>query len=111
MNVVVNEFLLAEDKFMPEMHLKQAGFTYSACNPFMRNKEGIQKFMQTGDTCYIYQNDLDKAYFQHDMAYGSHKDLVKRTKSDKVLRDKPFKIVSDPEYNGYERGLASRINF
>ena len=72
---------------MPEMDLKQPGFTYSACSPFTKNKERIQKFMQTGDTNYIYRNDLDKACFQHDMAYGRYKDLTKITESDKVLED------------------------
>ena len=65
--------------------------------------------MQTGDTNFIYKNELDKACFQHDMAYGKSKDLVKRTQSDKVLRDKAFKIVIDPKYNGYQRGLASMV--
>ena len=63
--------------------------------------------MQTGNTNFIYRNELDKACFQHDMAYGKSKDLVKRTQSDKVLRDKAFKIASDPKYDGYQRGLAS----
>ena len=76
------------------MNLKQPGFTYSAYGPFTRNIERIQKFMRTRDACYIYQNDLDKVCFQYDMAYGSHKDLVKRTESDKVLRDKAFKSKS-----------------
>ena len=66
---MVNKFLLAGDKFMPEMHLKQMGFTYSACRPFTKNEERIQKFKQTGDTNYIYKNELDKACIQHDMAY------------------------------------------
>ena len=109
MNEIVNKFLLAGDKFMPEMHLKQPGFTYSAYDPFIRNKERIEKFMQTGNTDFIYRNELDKACFQHDMAYGKSKDLVKRTQSDKVLRDKAFKIASDPKYDGYQRGLASLI--
>ena len=77
------------------MHLKQPGFTYSACGPFTKNKERIQKFKGTGDTSYIYKNELDKAYFQHDMAYEDFKDLAKRTIADKVLRDKAFKIGSD----------------
>ena len=64
---------------MSEMHLKQPGFTYSACGPFTRNKQRIQKPMQTGDTNYIYKNELDKACFQHDMAYDKYKDLEKRT--------------------------------
>ena len=63
MNKIVNKFLLAGDKFMLEMHLKQPGFTYSACGPFTKNKERIEKFMQTGKTDFIYENDLDKAFF------------------------------------------------
>ena len=108
-NEIVNKFLLAGDKFMPEMHLKQPGFTYSACGPFTKNKERIEKFMQTGNTDFIYKNELDKACFQHDMAYGKSKDLAKRTQSDKVLRDKAFKIASDPKYDAYQRGLASMV--
>ena len=110
MNEIVNKFLLVGDKFMPEMHLKQPGFTYSACGPFTKNKERIEKFMQTGDTNFIYKNELDKACFQYDMAYGKTKDLVKRTQSDKVLKDKAFKIASDPNYDGYQRGLASIVH-
>ena len=91
------------------MHLKQPGFTYSSCVPVTKNKERIEKFMQTEDTNFIYKNELDKACFQHDMAYGKTKDLVKRTQSDKVLKDKAFKIASDPKYDGYQRGLASVV--
>ena len=109
MNEIVNKFLLVEDKFMPEMYLKQPGFTYSACGPFTKNKERIEKFMQTGNTDFIYRNILDKTCFQHDMAHGKSKDLVKRTQSDKVLKDKAFKIASIPNYNGYQRGLASMV--
>ena len=65
--------------------------------------------MQTGNTDFIYRNELDKTCFQHDMAYGKSKDLTKRTQSDKVLRDKAFKIASDPKYDGYQRGLASMV--
>ena len=77
---------------MPEMHLKQPRFT---CGPFTRNKQRIQKFMQTGDTNYIYKNELDKACFQHDMAYGGFKYLKRRTKSDKFLKGKAFKNASN----------------
>ena len=94
---------------MHEMHLKQPGFTYSDCRPFTKNKERIQKFKETGDTKYIYKNELDKACFQHDMAYGGFKDLAKRTASDKVLRDKAFNIAKNPKYDGYQRGLASMV--
>ena len=78
-NEIVNKFLLAGDKFMPEMRLKQPGFTYSVCVPFTKNKERIQKFKETGDRNYIYQNELNKACFQHDMAYEDFKDLKKNS--------------------------------
>ena len=87
MNEIVNKLLLAENKSMPEMHLKQPGFTYSACGPFTKNKERIQKFKETGDTSYIYKNELDKVCFQHDMTYGDFKDIARRTASDKFLRE------------------------
>ena len=73
MNEIINNFLLAGDEFMPEMHLKQPELTYSACGPFTRNKERIEKFMKTGNTDFIYKNELYKACFQHDMAYGKSK--------------------------------------
>ena len=110
MNNVINKFLLAGDKFMPEMHLRQPQFVYSACGPFTRHEERIKKFKQTGDTRYIYRNELDKACFQHDSAYADHKDLINRTKSDKVLRDKAYDIASNPEYDGYLRGFASMVD-
>ena len=94
---------------MPEMHLKQPGFIYSACGLFTKNKERIEKFIQTGNTNFIYKNELDKACSQHDMAYGKTKDLVNKTQSDKVLRDKAFKIASDPKYDDCQRGLASMV--
>ena len=79
MNEIVNKVLLAGDKFIPEMLLKPPGLTYGACGLFTKNKKGIQKIMPTGNTDYIYKNDLGKACFQHDMAYGKYKDLAKRT--------------------------------
>ena len=79
MNEIGNTLLMPGDKFMPDMHLKQPGFTYSACAPFTKNKERIQEFKETGNTSYIYKNKLDKACFQHDMAYGNFKDLKRRT--------------------------------
>ena len=109
MNEIENKFLQTGDKIMPKIHLEQPGFTYSACGRFTKNKERIEKFMKTGNTYFIYKNELDKASFQHDVAYGKSKDLVKRTQSDKVLRDKAFKIASDPKYDGYQRGLASMV--
>ena len=110
MNEIVNKFLLVDDKFMPEIQLKQAGCTYSASGPSTKNKEGREKIMQTGNTDFICRNELDKACFQNDMAYGKSKDLTKRTQSDKVLRDKAFKIASYSKYVDYQRGLASMVS-
>ena len=93
MNNMIKKFLLAGDKFMPEMHFRQPGFTYSTCGP--KSKARIQKFKATGESRYIYRNELDKACFQHDMAYRYFKDLPRRTTPDKVLRDKAFEIASN----------------
>ena len=109
MNKIINKFLLAGDKFMSKMHLRQAGFTYSTCGRHTKNKERIQKSKETGASRHIYQNKLDKACFQHDMAYGDFKDLLRRTASDKVLHNKAFNIVKNPEYGGYQRRLASVV--
>ena len=109
MNNVINKILLAGDKFMPEMHLRQPRFVYSACGPFTRYKERIKEFKRTGDTRYIYRNELDKACFQHDSAYADHKDLINRTEADKVLRDKANDIASNPKYDCDQRGLASMV--
>ena len=84
MNEIVNKVLLAGYKFVPEIHLKQPGFTYSACGPFTKKKERIQKFKETGDISYIYKNELDKACFKNDMAYGDFKYLARRTASDNI---------------------------
>ena len=98
MNNVINKFLLAGDKFMSEIHLRQSRFVYSACGPFTRHKERIKEFKRTGDTRYIYRNELEKACFQHDSAYADHKDLINRTEADKVLTDKAYDIASNPKY-------------
>ena len=99
--------LLGGDKFIP--HLRQPGFTYSAWGPFTKNKERIQKFKETGDSRYIYENEVDKVCFQHDMAYGDFKDLTRRIASDKVLRDKAFNITKYPKYNIYKRQIAAIV--
>ena len=109
MNEIVNKILLAGDKFMPEMNLKQPGFTYSACGPFTKNKERNKKFKETGDTSQVYKNELDKACFQHDLTYRDFKDLKRTTFSDKVLRDEAFNIAKTPKYDGYQRGLVSMV--
>ena len=84
-------------------------FIYSACGPFTKHKERIKEFNRTGDTRYIYRNELDKACFQHDSAYADHKNLINRTEADKVLRDKAYDIASNPEYECYQRGLGSMV--
>ena len=93
MNDIINKLLLAGDKFMPEMHLRQPQFTYSACGPFTKSKERIQKFKKTGDTKYIYRNELDKACFQHDIAYGDFKDISRRTAADNMLRNFNIRLL------------------
>ena len=97
---------------MHEMHLRQPGFTYSACGSFTKNKERIQKFKETGDSRYIYQNELDKACFQHDTAYGDFKDFTRRIAIDKILRDISINIaknVMEIWCDGYQRGLGSMV--
>ena len=102
MNVRVNKLFLVGDKLMPEMHLPQHGFTYSAWGPLTKNKkQRKQTFKETGDSQYIYLNDLDKACFHHYMAYEEFKDLTRRTASDKILHDKAFNIVKNMKYAAY----------
>ena len=109
MNNTINKLLLAGDKFMPEIHLRQPQFISSACGPFTKHEQRIQKFKETGDTNYIYKNELDKACFVHDAAYSDSKDLTKRTVADKISKNKAFDIAKDPKYDGYQRGLASMV--
>ena len=107
MNEIVNKFLLRRDKLMPEMHLRQPGFTYSACGTFTKTKQRMQKFKEIGDSRYIYQNELDKACFQDEMAYGDFSELTRRTASDNILCDNAFNIAENAKHDGYQRGLAS----
>ena len=101
--------LLAGDKPMTEMYLRQPGFTFSACRPFTKNKERIQKFKETGDLWYIYQNELGKACLQHDKTSGDFKDLTRRTASDRILRDKAFNIAKILKDDRYHRGLTLMV--
>ena len=94
---------------MPEFHLKQPGFTYSACGPFTKHRKRIQKFRETGNLKHFYRNELDKAYFAHDAAYSESNDLAKRTISVKILKDRAYEIARNCGYNGYQRALASMI--
>ena len=109
MNEIENKFLLTGDKIIPKIHLKQPGFTYSACGPFTKNKERIEKFMKTGNADIIYRNELDKTCFKHGIAYGESKHSSKRTQLNNVLRDKASGNASNPKYYGYQRGLASMV--
>ena len=110
MNYIINKFLLTADKFMPETHLKDLEVgTYSACGPFTRHKDRINKSIQTVDTNYIYKNELDKACFAHDAAYSDFKDMKNRIAADKILRDKAYEIAKDPKYYGSQGRLASMV--
>ena len=94
---------------MPEMYLNQPGFAYSACGPFTKSKERIQKFKETGDSQNIYQNELGKSCFQHNTVYGDFKDLIRKRASDKKLRDKKFNIAKNPKYNRYQRACFNAL--
>ena len=107
MNKIFNAFLLTGDKFLPELHLKQAGFTYSACATFTKNRERIQKFRETGNLKHLYRNELEKSCFAHDAAYSESKDLAKKTISDKSLKDRAYEIARNWKYDGYQRASAS----
>ena len=109
MNNIINKFLLVGNKFMPEMHLTQSQFVYSACGLFTRHKERIKEFRRTGDTRLLYRNELDKACFKHDAAYAKYKDVEKRLISDQKLRNSAYDIASNPKYDGYQSGLASMV--
>ena len=109
MNNIINKFWLAGDKFMPEMHLRQPRFVYSACGPFTRHKKRIKEFKSTGDTRLLYRNELDKACFKHEAAYAKYKDVEKTLISDQKLRNSAYDIASNPVHDGYQRGLASMV--
>ena len=93
---------------MPEMHLKQPGFTYSLVDYLLKTNKEF-KYLRNGRYKLFYKNELDKACFQHDMVYGDLKDLERKTASDKVLWDKAFNIAKNLKYDGYQRGLASIV--
>ena len=110
-NNIINKFSLAGDKFLPELHLVDPIVgKYSVCGPFTEHTKRIQQILNTGKLNYIYKNDLDEACFQHDVAYNKYKDLEKRTQSDTVLKNNALEIMKNPEYNCYQRGLASMVH-
>ena len=108
-NNIINKFLLAGDKFMPEMHLRQPQFVYSACGTFTRHKQRIKEIKRTGDTRLLYRNKLDKACLKHDAAYAKNKDVANRLISDQKSRNSAYDIAGNPKYGGYQRGLASMV--
>ena len=109
MNKIINKFLLTGEKYVPKLHLKQPGFTYSACGPFTKHCERIWKFRETGNLKHSYRDELDKACFAYDAAYSDSKDLAKRTVSDKILKDRAYEIARNGKYDGYQRALASIV--
>ena len=109
MNKIINKFLLTGDKFMQKLHLRQSGFTYSACGPFTKHRERIQKFRETGRLRHLYRNELEKVCFVHDAAYSESKDLAKRTISEKILKDRAYEIARNRGYDGYQSALASMM--
>ena len=94
---------------MPKSHLRQPRLTYSAYGSLTKNKERIKELKESDNSRYIYQNELDKACFQHNMAYGDFKDLPRRTGAYKVLQDKAFNFSEYLKYDGYQRGLSSMV--
>ena len=106
-NKIINKFLLTGDKLMPELHIKQIGYTYIAFGPFTEHQERIQKFRETGNLKHLYRKELGKASFAHDATYSDSKDLAKRTISDNMLKDKRYEIARNPKYDEYQRALAS----
>ena len=109
-NDIINKLLLVGAKCMPETRLYQPKISkYSACGPFSKHTKRIHNLMQDVKLSHIYKNELDKACFQHDMACNKYKDSKGRTQSDIVLKNKAFKIASNPKYDGYQRALASMV--
>ena len=92
------------------MHLRQPEFTYNVFGPFTENKGRIKIFKATGDSRHIYQNERDKACFQHDITYGNFRDLNRGIAVDKVLREKAFNIAKNPKYDGYQRALDKKTS-
>ena len=97
------------DKFVPDFHLKQPEFTYSACEPFTKHRERIQKFREVGNLKHLYWNELDKACFSHNAAYSDSKDLAKQTILDKILKDRVYENARICKYDGCQRALAIMV--
>ena len=93
---------------MPELHLKNPGFKYSACGPFTKHREGTQKFRETGNLKHLHRN-IYIACFAYDAAYSDSKDLAKRTTSDKILQNRVYEIARNCQYNGYQSALGRMV--
>ena len=109
MNKIINKLLLTGVKLMPELHLKQPGFTYSTCGAFTKHRERIQKFKERGNLKQLYRNELDKACFAHNAAYEDSKGLEKRTISGAILKDRADEIARNRGYDGYIRALVGMV--
>ena len=110
MNKIINNFLFPRDKFLPELHSKQPGCTYSVCGPFTKHCERIQKFRETGNLKHLHRSELYNVYFAHNAAYFDSKDLAKTTISEKILKDRAHQIARNCKYDGYQKALASMIH-
>ena len=111
MNKIIDTFLLNGEKFqISDSHLKQPGFTYSACGPFTKHRKRIQKFRETGNLKRLYRNKSDKTCFARDVAGSDSKDLAKRTISDNILKDRAYEIAKNCKYYGYQRALLSTVD-
>ena len=109
MNKIINKRSLTGHKFMPELHLKQPWFIYSACGPFTKHRERVQNFREAGNLKHLYRNDLDKSRFAYDAACSDSKDLAKRAISDKFLKDRAYEIARNRGYDRYQIALASMV--
>ena len=109
MNKIINKYLLNGDKYLPELNLKQPGFTSSACKLFTKHHERIKKFRETVNVKHLHRNELDKVCFAHQAAFSNSNDLAKRTISDKILKDRVYEIDRNRNYDGYQRALASMV--
>ena len=109
MNKIINNFFLTGDKYMPLLHLRQPGFTYSVCGPFTKHHERIKKFRESSNLKHLYRNKLGKSCFAHDAAYSDSKYLAEGTISDKVLKGRANEIAKDPKEDGYQTALANMV--
>ena len=110
MKEIINKFLFVGDKFMPEMHLRQPRFAYSACGPSTRHEKRIKEFKRTGNINLLCRNALDKACFKHYAAYAKYKDVENRLIADDKLKNSAYDIATNPKYDGYQRRLASKFS-